>query len=443
MSLEYDKGTLLLKGVGAAPRVFTFDPRAMAWRCLAQHYVEALRALRSMNVEFEDRVLNLVKGRLEVREEVKLRPYQREALEAWLKRGRRGVVVLPTGAGKTHVGLAAIVEVAQPTLIVVPTLELMDQWEALIKRHFKVDVGRVGGGVKELGFITVSTYDSAHLNAELLGNRFALLVFDEVHHLPAPSYRQIAELNAAPYRLGLTATPERTDLLHEDLVDLVGPVVYRKGPEELRGSYLADFEVVTIKVPLSEEERRRYVELKNRYRSFLAKHGLRFRGVKDFSKLVLMTSRDKEAWEALTAWREMRRIAFNASRKLEVIKELLAKHRGDKVIIFSDDVDFVRRLSVELLIPEVTYKTGSEERRAVMDMFRRGEVKVIATSRALEEGIDVPDARVAIVVSGTATRRQFLQRLGRVLRPKEGEAVLYELVTRGTVEVDVARRRKS
>jgi len=429
--------------VGRAPRPFTFDPRCMAWRCLAYMYPSVLDELRSMGVEVEDRVLDLVRGRLEVREALQLRPYQREALEAWASHGRRGVVVLPTGAGKTHVGLAAIVEAGGPALIVVPTLELVDQWEAAVRRYFKVDVGRVGGGVKEVGFITIATYDSAHLNVEALGNRFKLMVFDEVHHLPAPSYRQIAEMSAAPYRLGLTATPERADMLHEDLAHLVGPIVYRRGPEELKGGYLADFEVVTVKVPLSEEERRRYAELRDRYRAFLARRGIKFRGARDFSKLIAMTSSDREAWEALAAWREMRRIAFNASRKVEAIKGILARHRGDKVIIFSDDAEFVRQLSRELLIPEVTYKVDEEERRAVMEMFRRGDVRVIATSRALEEGVDVPDARVAIVVSGTSTRRQFIQRLGRVLRPKEGKAVLYELVTRGTVEVDVARRRKA
>jgi len=151
------------------------------------------------------------------------------------------------------------------------------------------------------------------LNAEFLGNKFMLLIFDEVHHLPSPGYRQIAELNAAPYRLGLTATPEREDNLHLDLGYLVGPVVYRRSPRELAGRYLADFDIVKVRVKLSDEEREKYFELVDKYKRYLSSRGIKIRSIRDFEKLIMRSGLDKEAREALLAWLEARRIAFNAA----------------------------------------------------------------------------------------------------------------------------------
>ncbi len=442
MILCYDRGTLLLRGVkpGAKiPEFFKFDPRVKAYRALAYKYWEAVKRLEGV----EDKVLQPVQCRWSLKRELSLRPYQREALESWLSAGMRGVVVLPTGAGKTRVALAAMWELKAPTLIVVPTLELMDQWERAVSRFFQVPIGRFGGGSKEVRCVTVATYDSAYINAEVLGNKFLLVVFDEVHHLPSPGYRQIAELNAAPFRLGLTATPEREDEGHLLLPELVGPIVYRKKVGELKGRYLADFDVVVVRVKLSEEERERYLKLVKEYKSYLEERGIRLRSPRDFEKLVKMTGLDRRAREALLAWREARRIAFNARAKLEKLREILEKHRGDRVLIFTENTEMVREISRRLLIPEITYKTPERERREVLKAFREGRVSAVVTSRVLEEGVDVPEANVAVVISGTGSRREFVQRLGRILRPRPGKrAVLYELVTSGTKEVGVARRRK-
>ncbi|HDJ97351.1 MAG TPA: DEAD/DEAH box helicase, partial [Thermofilum sp.] len=279
--------------------------------------------------------------------------------------------------------------------------------------------------------------------AEYLGNKFHLLIFDEVHHLPSEAYRQIAELSAAPYRLGLTATPEREDRLHELLPELVGHIVYRLSVDDLKGSYLADYDTVRIYVKLGEEEAKRYRSLVRRYREYLAKRGLSLRQLEDFEQLVMRSGYDPEAREALLAWMEARRLAFNAEAKLERLRELLARHRRDRIIIFTDSNELVRRISTLFLIPEITYKTPKEERKKIMAMFREGTINAIVTSHVLEEGVDVPEANVAVIISGTGSRREFVQRLGRVLRPKNGKrAVLYEIVTKGTGEVYVSRRRK-
>jgi len=443
LKLEWSAGTILLKGE-APPLVkayFKWDPRVRCYRALAIQYRWIVETFRMLGVEYEDDVLHPLPCQLASRE-LPLRDYQHEALEAWMG-GKRGVVVLPTGAGKTLVAIAAIAKLARPTLVVVPTLELMDQWDESVKKHLGISPGRYGGGEKSVGCVTVATYDSAYINAEQLGDKFELLVFDEVHHLPSPGYRQIAELCAAPWRMGLTATPEREDGLHEILPYLVGPVVYRRYVRELAGKWLAEFDVVRVYALMSESEREEYAKLTKVYKSFLRKRGLRMRNPRDFEKLVAMSVRDAEAREALLAWYRARRIALHASMKLDVLKDLLAKHKSDKVLIFAEHSDVVRAISSRFLIPEVTYKTPEEERRAVLAAFREGRVRALVTSRVLEEGVDVPDANVAVILSGTGSRREFVQRLGRILRPREGKrAMLYEVVTSGTREVGMSRKRR-
>jgi len=443
LRLEWSAGTILLRG-NPPPLVaafFRYDPRVGCYRSLAIQYRWVVEALRQLGVEYEDDVLHPPPCPLSPRE-LELRDYQREALQAWM-RERRGVIVLPTGAGKTMVALAAIAELACPTLIVVPTLELMDQWEESVRRHLGIAPGRYGGGEKEIRCVTISTYDSAYINAEQLGDKFVLIVFDEVHHLPSPGYRQIAELCAAPWRMGLTATPEREDGLHVDLPYLVGPIVYRRYVREMAGRWLAEFDVVRVYARMTEEEREEYRRLVRTYRSFLRRRGLRLASARDFEKLVALSVRDPEAREALLAWYRARRIALHAASKIEVLEDLLRRHRNDRVIIFAEHSDVVRAISSRFLIPEITYKTPEEERRSVLNAFREGRVHAIVTSKVLEEGVDVPDANVAIVLSGSGSRREFVQRLGRVLRPREGKrAVLYEVVTLGTKEVAISRRRR-
>jgi len=441
VKLVYDRGTLILLEVPEGfkpPPYFKYDPRSKCYRTLAVNYRRAVKDLPGV----EDYVIKKLECRW-TDVEISLRDYQRAALEAWLRAGGRGVIVLPTGAGKTRIALAAITRLKKAALIIAPTLELVDQWISRVNDLLGIDAAEYTGESKEIGCVTVSTYSSAYLNAEYLGNKFHLLIFDEVHHLPSEAYRQIAELSAAPYRLGLTATPEREDRLHELLPRLVGHIVYRLSVDDLKGSYLADYDTVRIYVELGEEEAKRYRSLVRRYREYLAKRGLSLRQLEDFEQLVMRSGYDPEAREALLAWMEARRLAFNAEAKLERLSELLARHRRDRIIIFTDSNELVRRISTLFLIPEITYKTPKEERKKIMAMFREGTINAIVTSHVLEEGVDVPEANVAVIISGTGSRREFVQRLGRVLRPKNGKkAVLYEIVTKGTGEVYVSKRRK-
>src|SRR6202034_3586325 len=170
------------------------------------------------------------------------RPYQREALAAWKHARGRGVVVLPTGAGKSHVAAMAIDDRRRSTLVVAPTLDLVRQWYDLLGATFGVPIGLLGGGEHDVQALTVATYDSAHLHMDHLGARFGLVVFDECHHLPGASYAMAAKACLAPYRLGLTATPERSDGRDAELAGLIGPVAYRKDIIELSGGHLAEYD---------------------------------------------------------------------------------------------------------------------------------------------------------------------------------------------------------
>ncbi|HEY7832744.1 MAG TPA: DEAD/DEAH box helicase [Ktedonobacterales bacterium] len=373
------------------------------------------------------------------------RPYQEEALVAWRAEGCRGVVVLPTGSGKTLLGALAIAETGVWALVVVPTIDLLAQWRRALAQALTLpedEIGVVGGGARDVRPITIITYESAALYPRLL-NRFGLVVFDECHHLPAPSYRPIAEGAFAPPRLGLSATPERADQEHLALDHLIGPEVYRREPEQLANDrYLAAYDVERLPIALAPADRARYDRARAIYTGFIRQRHLAIRSPQDFQRKVLWASaRDPEARAAMVAWREARALALNAPAKLAMLEDLFARHRDERVLVFSEYNMLVEEMSRRCRIPCVTHKTPADERRAILERFREGRYTKLASGRVLNEGVDIPDCRVAIIVSGNATRREYVQRLGRILRPKVARAILYELVTEETTEEAVADRR--
>jgi len=291
--------------------------------------------------------------------------------------------------------------------------------------------------------VTVITYDSAAMPHRRLDG-FGLIVVDEVHHLPARAYRAIAGKVNAPFRLGLSATPERSDDGHLALDHLIGPVVFRRSPAELaRDRHIADYDEKRIFVNLTDDERLRYDQLMAEYRWYLAsRRGSLGRPEGMFVELIRRSGSDPAARSALRAHHQARMIALNAEAKIAKVEELLWKHRDDKVIVFSEYNAMVDILSERLLLPAITYRTAPAERRATLDGFRAGDYSKLVTGRVLNEGVDVPDANVAIVVSGSSATREYIQRLGRVLRPKASRAKLYELVSRKTTEGRSVRKRR-
>ena len=438
--LSYDRGTVIVRGDVHVPHA-KYDSRAGVYRAMAYRYRDIIEFFEKNGVDYVDKVLDPVPCPL-FNAEIDLRDYQEKALERWLI-DKRGCIVLPTGSGKTHVAIAAINEISASTLVVVPTLDLVDQWKEKL-RIFGDYVGEFSGRSKEIKPITVATYDSAYINAEKLGNKFVLLVFDEVHHLPGESYIQIAEMSAAPYRLGLTATYEREDGRHRLLPEVVGGKVFELMPDDLVGKHLARYTIKRVYVPLADDERVEYEKRAKVFRSYLRARGITLKRVEDFHKVVMATGYDEKAYEALRAWDEARKIAFNSKNKIRKLREILERHRKDRIIIFTRHNELVYRISKLFLIPAITYRTPKEERREILEGFRRGRFRAIVSSQVLDEGIDVPDANVGIIMSGSGSVREYIQRLGRILRPSKGKkAVLYELISSGTGEVGTARRRRN
>ncbi len=441
IKLNYDRGTILVHGA-RVPNTY-WDSRSNAHRALAIYYPDIVDYLKRSKMDFNDNVLDLVPCPV-FSSTLELRDYQEDALNAWLEAGKKGVVVLPTGAGKTVIALKAISLLSEPTLVIVPTLDLMDQWSSQLSEEFKIKIGYYGGGVHELEPITVATYDTAYLRAEKLGNKFTFVIFDEVHHLPAPGYMHIAEMLVAPYRMGLTATYEREDGLHSELDRLVGGKIFEVAIGELAGDHLADFVLEKIVVDLTPEEKEEYEKQYRIYLDYLATSNISLKSPRDFRKLVLRSGRDPRAREALLARHRARVISLNASTKLKVLREILEKHPEDRILIFTQYNDLVYNISRNFLIPSITHKTPKNERVENLDKFRRGKYNILVTSKVLDEGVDVPEASVGVILSGTGSKREFVQRLGRILRKKENKsAVLYEIITKATSEIATSKRRRS
>jgi superfamily II DNA or RNA helicase len=447
ITLRFEDGTIRLDGLaesdvasGSLPGV-AWDDRGLVARAPAYRYAAVRAALDDQGLAFDDQVLE--DTALSLSHSYDLRDYQREAVAAWRENGDRGVVELPTGAGKTVLAVDAIAKLGVPTLVVVPTIDLLEQWRRELETEFDVPVGQFGGDEQRQEAITVSTYDSAYLRAEDVGGAFGFVVFDEVHHLGGEGYRDAARLLAAPARLGLTATFERPDGAHEVVEDLVGPKVYEAAVDDLAGEHLADYELRRIEVSLGPEERSAYDEAQGTFVDYLKRSNLSLRSGSDYRKLVMRSGTDPKAREALLAKQRARRIMMNADAKVETLGRLLDRHRDDRVIVFTAHTDLVYRLSERYLLPAITSETGTEERRETLDRFRDGTYSRVVTANVLDEGVDVPDANVAVLLAGSGSEREFTQRLGRILRPKDdgGRALLYEVVSEETAEERVANRR--
>lgn len=445
--VRYEAGTLLVDGIAkelaAQLKDLSWDSRTLEWRAPASAYRELILALRALGISAEDQARAYETTAWKLVEPITPRPHQVDALRAWIQAEKRGTVELPTGAGKTILAVLAIVAAGRSTLVVVPTIDLMQQWQGVLQRFLQLPIGLLGGGNNDLQPITVSTYDSALIHAERIGNRFGLLIFDEAHHLPAPQYQTIALASLAPFRLGLSATLERADGREDVVYELVGPLVYRGHIHEMTTSVLAPYDVVSIEVPMSDAETEAYQAARKRYTDFLRRCGIRMSDGNGWMDFVRLSARTPEGKEAMKAFREQKRLAQAAAGKLHEVWQILRQHKGEHVILFTDDNALAYRIGRDFFLPVITHKTKLKERKRFLDAFRVGELKVLATSKVLNEGVDVPEASVGVVVSGSGTVREHVQRLGRILRAKSGKrAVLYEIVAKGTGEYYVNQRRK-
>ncbi|MGQ9513842.1 MAG: DEAD/DEAH box helicase family protein [Thermoproteota archaeon] len=440
-SLTFDKGSILIRGEARVPYA-KWDERVRAFRAEAMYYKEIVEFLKRSGLLFKDDVQDLMACPF-LKCNIHLRHYQEQALRAWDEAERRGIIVLPTGSGKTIIAMKAIELINGASIVIAPTLDLVEQWRRRLEEGFDIEVGVYGGGDSILKALTVSTYDSAYLRAAELGNRFSFIVFDEVHHLAAEGYRQIAEMFTAPYRMGLTATYERKDMLHKELPRITGGVVYRLKVRDLAGRYLSEYTLERIGVELTDEEKEAYRRNYRIFANYLARRGIRFKTPADFQRFIIRSAMERDARQALLARNRALEIALNSETKIKALEEILRQNPDDKALIFTQHNELVYRISKRFLIPYITHTTDKEERYEILKRFKDGRFRAIVTSKVLDEGIDVPEASLGIIVSGTGSSREFVQRLGRLLRKREGKkARLIEIVSKETSETRTSWRRK-
>jgi len=354
-----------------------------------------------------------------------LREYQSDSVDIFHAaggvKGGSGVLVLPCGAGKTVIGIATMVKVGQRTLILTTNITALRQWrqEILDKTTLTEDeVGEYSGEIKEIKPVTLTTYqlltfrkkkDSEFLHMELFdAQNWGLIVYDEVHMLPAPVFRTVADIQARR-RLGLTATLVREDGMADDVFSLIGPKKYDVPWKQLESQgWIATAECIEIRVPLPPAIKTEY---------------------------------------SVADAREQFRIASESPAKFPVIHTLIEKHADDNILIIGQYLSQLDALVKEFNAPIITGKTPNAEREELYARFKRKEIRLLIVSKVANFAVDLPDANVAIQVSGTfGSRQEEAQRLGRVLRPK-GEGIaniahFYSIVSRDTNEQEFASKRQ-
>jgi len=413
VNLRFDRGTLLLSGVGRdevpdvpGPHVWTWDNRVGALRCDAIHYAKVHEALQSQfGPSLSDEVPVPFRVRLATINLPKLRPNQIQALEAWSAAGYCGQIIMPTGTGKTEVALAAMARTKVASLIVAPVRDLMYQWHRRILAAFEYDAGIVGDGLSDIKPITVTTYDSAYIHMAKMGAGFGLLIFDEEHHLPGRCRREAAILSAATMRLGLTATAERSDGLHKDLDWLIGPIVYHMPFKEAEGSTLASFDLVRIPVALNEQEQATYDQCSRVVRHFISSRRKEQSGY-TWQDLCKESGKDPQARNAQKAYYLKHSIESRAAEKFRVLEDIFRLHKGQQILVFTGSNVMAIEVSRRFLVPTILSHTRKRERLTILENFAQGVFPVLVANRVLDEGVDVPEAKVAVVIGGQGSTRQ-------------------------------------
>ncbi len=437
MRLVFDRGTLVLYGnpadSGSLPGVL-WDPRIHAWRAPAYHYVALSGELSRRYPGFRDDVRPQLMEAPSI-PHPELRPYQAAAIDSWEFAGMRGIIALPTGSGKTRAAIAAIARTRFRTLCLVPTRALMAQWVQILRDVSRAPIGEYGDGQRFEQPVTVATFASALRNVETLGNRFELLVIDEVHHFGTGAGDEILEMCTAPARLGLSATLPEDKARRSRLDALVGPEIYRASVEELAGRYLASFQLITISIRLTLSESQAYNSEMSVFRPVCRAFFDAAPGA-SWSDFVVSAGRSDAGRRALAAWRRSRIIVRYNAEKRRIVNDLLLRHHDSRTLVFAADNDTAYSIAREHLVQPITCDIGKKERARALGQFRGGELRILVSARVLNEGIDVPAADVAIIIGGSQGSREYIQRVGRVLRPSEGKkALVYDLVTRETFEV--------
>jgi superfamily II DNA or RNA helicase len=445
-SIFFQGGTLVLKEnsqVEHVPIPFQFVKNH--WRCEAYRFPALVPWMKEQGIR--NAIPRWQHLALDLHDTRELHDYQVKSLEAWKQANGRGSIVLPTGAGKTLVAVHAIQHVKASTVVLVPTTSLLYQWYALLTNVFQTEIGVYYSSEKRVLPLTVTTYHSAGDLIAEYGNAFKLLICDEVHHLPAKTWGEAALMAPAPFRLGLTATyPEEHEQLGERwrLDELIGPIVFTQKLETLVGKQLAEYRTQRVRVDLTPQERATYEALHETYLGFVRDRALQRKyGAGWLLELMRLSAIDPQARRAMLARKQLLNILESCQGKFAALEALLREHTGERILVFTESNAVAYAIARQYLVPVISHETGVAERKNILDAFQAGRYSVIATSKVLNEGIDVPEAKVAIVVGGGVSKREYLQRLGRILRKREPlQALLIELLVRNTIEEGKVQRRQ-
>jgi len=387
-------------------------------------------------------------------EPLTLHPAQRAALRAWWTGktaegtvpDRWGCFELPTGTGKTLLAIALLRQLALPALVCVPTIQLMTQWYWELRRALGGEIGLLGGGHHlPSDRVTVAVYDSAAIHLERLGDRWAFLVLDEVHHL-AGWHARAALYSCAPYRLGLSATLDASEATLATIQELVGPTVYRADLDTFVGTLLSDYTVQELKVRLSAAEQARYDADMAIYRAFLAEHHLQPWRESDYAAFLRLAATTTEGRAAQLAYRRARTLAQHPEAKFEALGYLLRRHALEPGLVWAGENRVVLEIARRFGIPAIVATTPVRERDWILQEFRAGRLRAIVSNEVLSEGLSIGPLRWAVMLSLRSQRRRSVeQKLGRLLRrdPGKQHAILYQLVAEATLDAGLARRRRT
>lgn len=439
MRLTYDRGTLLIetasfnRNLSGLPGI-RWDSRVNKFRAPGYCYSLIQNELSKQQIEFLESVWR-IRHDLAKWNTPELRPYQSAALASWQLSGERGIVVLPTGAGKTRLGLTAMARLKKSTLCLVPTRVLMYQWVDEIQKFYTGPVGIYGDGNRKCEPITVATFESAYRQMGLLGNQFEFLIIDEVHHFLSGVRTEALQMSIAPQRLGLTATLSNGALKETEIYNLVGPMVYELNINDLKGTYLSNFEIISLHLDLTNWERDFYTVEIDLFDKF-QKRFFQLCPEGRWSDMARHASKSEVGKRAMIGWQRIKKLLGFTQQKSEMLTKLLARHHKEKTFIFTSNTDTACKIAKNHLVMPLTCDIKKKERDKMLSFFRERKINTLVSCRVLNEGIDVPDAEVAIIVGGALGKREYIQRIGRLLRPLPGKkAIIYELVSRNTIEV--------
>ena len=454
--LSFDRGTLVFKNTEQSSSEIEqlnsvlWDPRVNVYRAPAILYQSLIEELQTKQINFIDQVKpSLSVSNSSVSNSLPttwlkfdLRPYQETAIDSLSLANWRGILSLPTGSGKTLVAIGAMKKLNVNTICLVPTRVLLEQWVKQIKVYYTGKVGVLGDGKYNIQNITVATFESAYRYMSRIGNLFEFLIVDEVHHFGSNMRDEALEMSIAPYRLGLTATLPNDQVKLGNLHRFIGPLLYQINVSDLAGNYLANFEICYLNLPLTPSERAIYDTNMKIFRIFFAWFRIYYPDG-DWPLLVKIAYRQNEGRKALAALRYCQKLVRLTKRKKSVLSSLLRQHFGQKILIFTTDTASVYSISRLFLIQPITADIKKKERVEIINRFREGNIKVLVSCQVLNEGFDVPEAEIGIIVGGKLGSREYIQRIGRLLRPAIGKkAIIYELVADNTVETRQAQKRR-